>query len=281
MRAAFSLVELSIVLVILGLLTGGILTGQSLIRAAELRSVTTEFQRYQTAIMTFRDKYFALPGDMRNATNFWESAGGTGSDATCQAVIQTTTATCNGNGDGDIGFDNPDFEAELFLLWKHLANAGLIEGSYTGTDRTNGGFPSYHAHKDQERAGWNVPASRLGNAYWLADNKGGWNASMQNFYGPYTSSAKPYYNNSLYVFSADSNAPFGGGPFTTEEIWNIDKKLDDGFPGSGRIETLRGGLASPGSAGLCVTDPDPAVAEYDLDDTSSRCSAIFVGAFRR
>ena len=45
----FSLVELSIVLVILGLLTGGILTGQTLIRAAELRSVTTEFQRFQAA----------------------------------------------------------------------------------------------------------------------------------------------------------------------------------------------------------------------------------------
>ena len=71
MRAAFSLVELSIVLVILGLLTGGILTGQNLIRAAELRSVVTEFQTYQTAVMTFRDKYFALPGDMTNATDFW------------------------------------------------------------------------------------------------------------------------------------------------------------------------------------------------------------------
>ena len=69
-KQGFSLVELSIVLVILGLLTGGILTGQSLIRAAELRSVTTEFQKYQTAMMTFRDRYMALPGDMRNATAF-------------------------------------------------------------------------------------------------------------------------------------------------------------------------------------------------------------------
>lgn len=46
MRHGFSLVELSIVLVILGLLVGGVLTGQSLIRAAELRSVSTEFQKY-------------------------------------------------------------------------------------------------------------------------------------------------------------------------------------------------------------------------------------------
>lgn len=59
---AFSLVELSIVLVILGLLTGGILAGQSLIRAAELRAVSTEYSRYITATQSFRDKYFAVPG---------------------------------------------------------------------------------------------------------------------------------------------------------------------------------------------------------------------------
>lgn len=67
-RNAFSLVELSIVLVILGLLVGGILAGQSLIRASELRAVTSEQARIVTAIQAFRDKYFALPGDMRNAS---------------------------------------------------------------------------------------------------------------------------------------------------------------------------------------------------------------------
>lgn len=58
-KRGFSLVELSIVLVILGLLTGGILAGQSLIRAAELRAVSTEYSRYATAVQSFRDKYFA------------------------------------------------------------------------------------------------------------------------------------------------------------------------------------------------------------------------------
>jgi prepilin-type N-terminal cleavage/methylation domain-containing protein len=60
-RRGFSLVELSIVLVILGLLTGGILTGQNLIRAAELRSAVTELQRHQASTQSFRDKYFAIP----------------------------------------------------------------------------------------------------------------------------------------------------------------------------------------------------------------------------
>ena len=73
---AFSLVELSIVLVILGLLVGGILAGQSLIHAAELRAVSSEYQRYRTAIYAFRDKYLGLPGDITTATNFWGAADG-------------------------------------------------------------------------------------------------------------------------------------------------------------------------------------------------------------
>ncbi len=52
----FSLVELAIVLVILGLLAGGVLSGQSLIRAAELRSVIAEYQRYYTAVKIFNDE---------------------------------------------------------------------------------------------------------------------------------------------------------------------------------------------------------------------------------
>jgi prepilin-type N-terminal cleavage/methylation domain-containing protein len=129
MRNGFSLIELSIVLVILGLLTGGVLTGQNLIRAAELRSITTEFQNYQASVMTFRNKYMALPGDMVNATSFWASAGGTGADAICFAVESTGAETCNGNGDGSIG--ELGAPSERYRFWQHLANAGLVQGSYT------------------------------------------------------------------------------------------------------------------------------------------------------
>ena len=108
MRQGFSLVELSIVLVILGLLVGGILAGQSLIRASELRSVTTDITRITTAMHTFRDKYFALPGDFPQAANFWST-------------------TTSGNGDGIISYS-----ADSLRYWQHLSLAGLIEGTYTG-----------------------------------------------------------------------------------------------------------------------------------------------------
>ena len=129
--SAFSLVELSIVLVILGLLVGGILSGQSLIRAAELRSFTTEYSKYVAAVNSFKDKYFQLPGDMPNATSFWGAAHAT--PATCLTTVGTGSQTCNGDGNGSISNAAAASQyGEEYTFWQHLANAGLIEGSYTG-----------------------------------------------------------------------------------------------------------------------------------------------------
>lgn len=121
----FSLVELSVVLVILGLLVGGILAGQSLIHAAELRSINANAQKFITATHAFRDKYMALPGDMPNATAFWGAINAT--PATCAATnLYTGNATCDGDGNGLI----ENFEASKFF-WSQLTLAGLLEGKYT------------------------------------------------------------------------------------------------------------------------------------------------------
>src|ERR1035438_8206439 len=62
--AAFTLIEMSIVLVIIGLVVGGILVGQNLIAAAGVRATISQIEKYNTAVNTFRTKYDALPGDM-------------------------------------------------------------------------------------------------------------------------------------------------------------------------------------------------------------------------
>ena len=150
-RHAFSLVELSIVLVILGLLVGGILAGQSLIRAAELRSITSQYAQYIAAVGAFRDKYFALPGDFTKATDFWTAADV--DPATCRTAVGTGTATCNGNGNGVIASFTLGVD-EHFRAWQHLANAGLIEGTYSGVTG------AAHVSEDAN-PGVNVPAGRL------------------------------------------------------------------------------------------------------------------------
>ena len=69
-QRGFTLIELSIVIVIIGLIAGGILVGKDMIRAAEIRAIATELQHYRAAVKTFEATYDALPGDMTNATEF-------------------------------------------------------------------------------------------------------------------------------------------------------------------------------------------------------------------
>ena len=250
-KQAFSLVELSIVLVILGLLTGGVLTGQSLIRAAELRSVTTEFQKYQTAVMTFRDKYFAIPGDMKNATDFWGEANST--PATCIRTESTDTKTCNGNGDGEIWLSTESYEPHRF--WQHLANAGLIEGSYTGT---------YGASAADAILGVNVPQGKLSNGGWyIRTEQAAFSGSASFFDGDY---------GTRYIFGADG----GTGNITQaailspEEAWNIDTKVDDGKPGRGKVRVI---YYTPCTLAVNETELD---ANYELTNSDIACALSFL-----
>src|SRR5260370_12356418 len=89
-QSGFTLLELSMVLVIIGLIIGGITVGANLIRAGQLQSVTKDVERFQQAILDFRDKYQSLPGDMPNAESFW------GSDSSCppHTPLGPKTATC-------------------------------------------------------------------------------------------------------------------------------------------------------------------------------------------
>lgn len=252
-RSAFSLVELSIVLVILGLLTGGILSGQSLIRAAELRSVTSDFTRYSTAIRTFQDKYFGLPGDLATATQFWGSAGGNGADATCYAVASTTTTTCNGNGSGRLLLTDgvTDSSApEWYRASQHLANAGLIEGSYTGTrdQAPRGATP-----------GKNVPRGRLSQTGFTFMSLDAISSDPAWWAGRYDG----------FSFGVSTSTVESNGPaLKPEEAWNLDTKLDDGKPAYGMVRSIKAnGLT-------CATTVTAATAEYALNEQGKNCGMM-------
>ena len=255
-KRAFSLVELSIVLVILGLLVGGVLSGQSLIRAAQIRSVSSEFTRYATAVGTFRDKYFALPGDMNNAQSFWGVAHATA--ATCVTTAGIGNQTCNGDSDGIIYPSTGSNESLRF--WQHLASAGLIEGSYDGITHGTGGTSSTTA---------NSPASKLGSSalWWV------W------YYGAITGSVVAFdatYGNFLQLGIQVPNAPPTIATLKPEEIWNIDTKVDDGKPATGRLLVW----ANSGLATCTDTATSSNLnASYLLSSNAIVCNAILRQAF--
>ena len=115
-QQGFTLIEIAIVLVIIGLLLGGVLKGQELITGARVRNIIQQQDGVKAAYFGFLDRYRALPGDYAQATG------------TIQGV--TVVAACNnGNGDGD-----GQIEAagnENILAWEHLSRAQFINGSYT------------------------------------------------------------------------------------------------------------------------------------------------------
>ncbi len=255
---AFSLVELAIVLVILGLLTGGILAGRALIRASELRSVSTEHARWHIATKAFRDKYLGLPGDIVNATAFWGAA------ANCPGTElqpSTDSTTCNGNGDSQLTHGGPTsgFGNEMFRYWQQLANAGLVEGQFSGVRGDSNNYRTL--------ASTNVPASKLPKAVWMVrwwgyiDNPGGtaWNMAVGDYGNAFMFASNLTQNDGIPVLS---------GP----EAWNIDTKMDDGFPLTGAIWSYRAG--SP-LAPDCATTVFSSTSQYDTTLNEPVCGLIF------
>jgi prepilin-type N-terminal cleavage/methylation domain-containing protein len=115
-QEGFTLIEIAIVLVIIGLLLGGVLKGQELINAARVRNIASQLDGVKIAYLGFQDRYRAYPGDMPSATSTTQIPG---------APVGCVTAPTCGNGKID-----PN---ENLLVWSHLSKAGFISGSYTGT----------------------------------------------------------------------------------------------------------------------------------------------------
>lgn len=105
----FTLIEIAIVLVIIGLLLGGVLKGQELITQAKIKNVANDLNGVSAAYYGYQDRYRAIPGDDPNAETRW-----------------TATVTTKGNGDGTVAVTGTPPESNLF--WQHLRLAGFIAG---------------------------------------------------------------------------------------------------------------------------------------------------------
>jgi prepilin-type N-terminal cleavage/methylation domain-containing protein len=250
-QRGFSLLEISIVLIIIALLAGGIMTGRSLIESSKLKDVMVDMDYYLTATKSFQSKYNALPGDIGNAMAIWGTLNAT--PATCYTTVATGTATCNGDNDTRIQTWN-----EQFRFWQHLKNAELIKGNYTGTGDPAGG-------QNPSRA--NIPETAVEAAFFAVaflDTNPGGNFFDGNYGNHFTIGAISGANDDFPIFSA-------------EQAQEIDNKVDDGKPGSGVIRSHRNGSSSNPN---CATTTSVSTAAYNLADTTARlCSLMYVPGF--
>lgn len=215
----FTLIELSIVLVIIGLIVGGVLMGRDLIQAAQIRSAVSEYETYNTAANTFRVKFGELPGDILNGP------GGTVEQLGLCPAAGCTLVNTTGQGDRNGILQEPDGNCrrsygELLLFWQQLSASNLVDGTYGLDLMTNGGAP---ASTTLGTIGNYVPLSALGgNIHWNVGSASGINYYMLSGYG-----STPIDNFGVVTFQE---------ALTPIQAFNIDNKIDDGQPNTGIVQ---------------------------------------------
>jgi len=128
-QTGFTLVEIAIVLVIIGLLLGGILKGQEMITQAKIKNVVNDFNGITAAVNSYQDRYRALPGDDLNAAGRWAgSTNGDGNGQLCTGACPSPPVAPNVYNNS---VTTTAGAPEVNLFWWHLRLAGFVGGSTT------------------------------------------------------------------------------------------------------------------------------------------------------
>lgn len=256
-RGGFTLLELGIVVVLIALIVSAVLTGRSMIENAEMRTIATERNLYTTALKEFIDKYQALPGDMNNAESYWYS------DDSCPATPTNTvpkTPTCNGDGDGMIGdWINTGPEnckhAEWFRAWQQLANAGFIDGKYTGVRGP--------ASDTDAVVGLNVPLSKTGRGGWMLLYMASDGSTDTDFYNSVMASH-------VLMYGGQTTGSFPDTAILLPAyVKALDSKVDDGMPFTGKLRVKK-------STATTCTVSSATTSNYLMTGTTQTCQILFL-----
>jgi prepilin-type N-terminal cleavage/methylation domain-containing protein len=217
----FTLIEMSIVLVIIGLIVGGVLVGQDLIVAAAERAQITQIEKLNAAVNTFKGKYGGIPGDLPVplATQFGFSVGANCAGAQGQR---------DGNGliDGYPGQPLLQGSGETAAFWGDISSANFIDGQFP-----NSGGAAFNC----TGANASVMTATPGSSYvgnYLPTAKIG----QDNFVYVYENSGFNWYGVSAVTSNRNTGGMISSATLAVMQAYNIDKKVDDGLPTTGAVQ---------------------------------------------
>jgi len=197
----FTLIETSIVILIVSMLLACIAVGGSLIQEAKTRAIISDFEDISTGYKAFKVRYDSVPGDMINATSYWPNG-----------VCAITPSDCDGNGNGII-----DTQYESMAAWRHLSLAGMA----------NYGLEPFSSNTNiMLIIGADVPASRVaGSGYMLVSG----DTSILGIDGAIKPSLWNDGTNAVFIGRQilPNSIFLNRGALTGLQAFNIDQKVDD------------------------------------------------------
>ncbi|MFT6106618.1 MAG: prepilin-type N-terminal cleavage/methylation domain-containing protein [Rickettsiales bacterium] len=258
-KKAFSLIELAIVLIIIGLLIAGVTGGSALIKNAQLRSVMTEARGYQTAVNGFFERFEALPGDFSTPLGTMSPAGAFGnSDGQISHFGAAAAGVVANRLEGNIA-------------WQHLINGGFVDSSFTAGNANAAASGTLTATYIMTPGGTavaaidgasGIPASRLSNAGWAFDY-------VTGYVSGYNVAAEATPQN-VVILTGSVTSPGIANSIATQNIrptavlspidaLSIDTKSDDGAPRTGVVRSAGNSTANlqvtaPGSASIVLSN---------------------------
>jgi prepilin-type N-terminal cleavage/methylation domain-containing protein len=257
-ESGFTLVEIAIVLVIIGLLLGGILKGQQLINSARVRNLADQNSGIQAAYYGFIDRFRTLPGDMTPA-NACTNIG--------QAVDRFASCGTPANAPGGDANGRIDTIEEAGSVWAHLSAAGFLNGSFSGQQSGVATLLDAATYQNGVATG-SVPPNAFQGPILLAHTS---EYVVQN--------ARSTVSRLAYSF---------GGLIPVPILRDLDQKLDDGVAGSGVLVSSADSTdGTPvnadyaqvtdfvvGTSDSCLNGVSPET--WNVDSNNQTCNAIFL-----
>jgi prepilin-type N-terminal cleavage/methylation domain-containing protein len=287
-RSGFTLIEMSIVLTIIGLIVGGILAGQTLIHGAQIQQQITDVQKLKTAIFTFKGKYDCYPGDCPNATTFFGSGVQNGDgDNHISILCNSSLGSCSGlsgwSGSGDdptAGLWTVDWGActqqtpEWMYVFQHLSAAGLT--SFTPVQ-----LPYHSCYYQTNPVADSIAPSTRFQSYGCTSLVAGpcWTSFMAVGYIPGYTQFPGANMIALGAGRQNSNVSTGINPW---DAFAIDTKIDDGMPYSGNV--MVASFSGPYGADYCTdyvyhgSQPYTYLTSSQANAQTYRACALYVNA---